>query len=140
MNLAVRAFHIKNVTKSRLIRDEIFGVKCNTKDLDLYLPGIDANLGPSAPCKFNLSVISPIDMEFQAGDVFFSNITIRIELLFQNLICDKECFQLDFSLDQVIFSFTSKFGLYNFELKNFIISQCSSKNAKNMRINDANIL
>ena len=83
MNLVVRAFHIKNVTKSRMIFDKIFDVKCNTKDLDLFLPGIEANYGPNASCKFNISYISALDMEFQAGDVFFTNTSLRIELLFE---------------------------------------------------------
>jgi hypothetical protein len=63
--------------------DEIFGVKCNTLVLENYLPGIETYYGPEASCNFNLSIVSPLDMEFQAGDVFFTDTSLRLELLFK---------------------------------------------------------
>ncbi len=140
MNLAAKAFHMNNLTSSKIVFDDIFGVPCNTTTLDAYFPGIDKSYGPNETCKYNISFVSPLDMEFQAGEVFFQNTQIRIELLFKDLIYDQKYFQFDISLKQVIFSFGARFGLYNFELKNYDITDFRSQNVKWITIDDANIL
>ena len=73
MNLASKAFHMDNLTQNKIVLDEIFGMRCNTTQLDALFPGIDSMYGPNTTCKYNLSLVSPLDMEFQAGDVFFQN-------------------------------------------------------------------
>lgn len=47
-------------------------------------------------------------------------------------------FNLQF--DQIIFSFVARYGLYNFELKNYIITSFTSENVKNLKIDDQGIL
>lgn len=125
-----------NLTQSKIVLDEIFGTQCNTTQLEALFPGIDKTYGPNALCKYNISFVNSLNMEFQAGEVFFQNSQIRIELLFKDVVYDQKYFQFDIHFDQVIFTFGARFGLYNFELKNYILTNFYSENVRGMEIND----
>jgi hypothetical protein len=64
MNLAAKAFNMDNLTQSKILLDEIFGTQCNTTQLDLLFPGIDTTYGPNKLCKYNITFISSLNMEF----------------------------------------------------------------------------
>ena len=63
-------------------------------------------------------------LQFQAGDIFLESLSVEVDINFKSgqsgVFTDRQL-TLELPLSQVMFSLTSSYGYYNYEVKKFTL-------------------
>ena len=110
-----------------MLKDTLGGVPCNTDALNEYLKDFSASFGPGKQCKYAVGLIeSEVTsfLQFQAGDIFLETLSVEVDINFQSgqtgNFTDHQL-TLELTLSQVMFSLTTSYGYYNYEVKKFTL-------------------
>ena len=108
-----------------MLKDTLGGVPCNSDALNEYLKDFSSSFGPGKQCKYAVGLIeSEVTsfLQFQAGDIFLETLSVEVDINFQSgqtgNFTDRQL-TLELTLSQVMFSLTSSYGYYNYEVKKF---------------------